>query len=424
MNRNVKWGWAGLCVAAALFLAGCQSQVEIAPVETPLPPTQPVLAPPPAAADNLEEVIAQSCTVTSPAEGAQTQTSAYPGVRQTDLVFGPDSAPVTLVEYTNFLCGHCAALDITLSDLRSAYPADLRIVMRHYPFRGQDTVVLAAQAVEAAARQDIEKAYLLKSYLFRSPGEWKDLPLNQLQSWLGEQAETLELDRARFLDDLNSEAVQQKVLDDQAEARSLNIPGTPFVIINGKAYAGPRDYASLETIINLNKLEELQFSECPAPQIKAGRSYTATFHTSKGDVLVELYPDQAPAAVNNFVFLARGGWYNETIFHRVIPGVIAQGGDPSGTGYGNPGYAFADEIGTLTFDQPGMLAMANSGPNTNGSQFFINTSPQPDFNGKYPIFGRVVQGLDVVKSLAPRDPSAGAPLSDADRILSITIEEQ
>jgi cyclophilin family peptidyl-prolyl cis-trans isomerase/protein-disulfide isomerase len=423
MKRDARIALLIVVLIMAFGVAGCQNKAAQTPAAAGPETARPAPTLPPV--EGLSDAtIANNCTVTSLAANSPTQPSAYPSVRDTDLAFGPADAPVTLVEYSNFLCGHCSALDITLADLRRDYPNDLRIVLRHYPFRGQENAALAAQAVEAAALQDVEKAYILKSYLFRSTNEWKDLSLDQLTGWLSEQAVTLELDGARFSEDLNSTAVKKKISADQVEARSLNIPGTPFVIINGKAYAGPRDYASLETIINLNKLEELQYAECPPLMIAEGKSYTATLVTSKGNVLIELYPDQAPVTVNNFVFLARNGWYDGIIFHRVLPGFVAQAGDPSATGYGNPGYAFADEIGSLRFDQPGVLAMANSGPNTNGSQFFITYAAQPDLNGKYTIFGRVIQGMDVLKYLTPRDPAAGSPIASADRIESVTIEEK
>lgn len=142
----------------------------------------------------------------------------------------------------------------------------------------------------------------------------------------------------------------------------------------------------------------------------------AEFETSQGDFTCLLYHESAPKTVANFVELARGEkeWtypssgekvktpiYNGTIFHRVIKGFMIQGGDPLGTGFGGPGYQFADEIDpALTFDNPGTLAMANSGPNTNGSQFFITVAPTPWLNGKHTIFGRVIKGYEVVKKIS------------------------
>lgn len=150
-----------------------------------------------------------------------------------------------------------------------------------------------------------------------------------------------------------------------------------------------------------DKYEPKKYDAPPKMTIDTKKTYTATLDTSCGQITVALLDDTAPKTVNNFVFLARDGFYDQTIFHRVIKGFMAQGGDPLGTGTGDPGYKFEDEIKpTDKLDAPGILAMANSGPNTNGSQFFITEVPTPHLNGKHTIFGRVTKGLDVVKRIA------------------------
>jgi peptidyl-prolyl cis-trans isomerase B (cyclophilin B) len=167
----------------------------------------------------------------------------------------------------------------------------------------------------------------------------------------------------------------------------------------------------------------LQWSQPPAMTIDPARQYSATIVTEKGDIEVELFAAQTPVTVNNFVFLAREGYYDNTTFHRVLDNFMAQAGDPTGTGSGGPGYRFEDEIvPELTFDQPGLLAMANAGPGTNGSQFFITYEPTPHLNGLHTIFGRVTSGLDVAESLTRRNPGANVP--PGDQILTIEIAEQ
>ena len=151
----------------------------------------------------------------------------------------------------------------------------------------------------------------------------------------------------------------------------------------------------------------LQWSSPPAMEIDPSKSYEAVFMTEIGDFKVRLYPDKAPDTVNNFVFLANQGYYDNTTFHRVLPGFMAQGGDPTGTGTGSPGYTFQDEFDPdLQFDRAGLLAMANRGPNTNGAQFFITYGPTPHLTGLHTIFGEVVEGADVLNSLRLRDPLA------------------
>jgi cyclophilin family peptidyl-prolyl cis-trans isomerase len=167
------------------------------------------------------------------------------------------------------------------------------------------------------------------------------------------------------------------------------------------------------------------YDAAPPMTIDTSKTYIATFKMAKGgEFTVELFDDRAPITVNNFVFLARSGFYDGTTFHRVLDGFMAQGGDPTGMGGGGPGYQFEDEFSSeLTFDRPGLLAMANSGPNTNGSQFFITYTPTPQLNGRHTIFGEVTAGMDVVNNITRRDPNQN-PSFTGDAIETITITEE
>ncbi|MDI6858197.1 MAG: peptidylprolyl isomerase [Dehalococcoidia bacterium] len=170
------------------------------------------------------------------------------------------------------------------------------------------------------------------------------------------------------------------------------------------------------------KSGEKQFTAPPPTIIDPAKSYTAVIKTEKGDITVELFPDVAPVTVNNFVFLACKGFYDGVTFHRVLPGFVAQTGDPTGTGGGGPGYVIQDEISSRGFEK-GTLGMANRGPNTNGSQFFICLEPQPRLNGRYTVFGQVTAGMDVVESITPRNPEEN-PQFAGDKVLEITVEEK
>ena len=165
-----------------------------------------------------------------------------------------------------------------------------------------------------------------------------------------------------------------------------------------------------------------RFASPPVMQIDPARTYKATIQTDIGEIVVDLRAAHAPRTVNNFVFLARQGFYNGVIFHRVIKNFMVQGGDPTGTGSGGPGYQFEDEFDPgLRHDGRGIVSMANAGANTNGSQFFITHRATPHLDGKHAVFGRVVEGLDVLMSIQPRDPgNRGAP---AARMIHVTIEE-
>lgn len=167
-----------------------------------------------------------------------------------------------------------------------------------------------------------------------------------------------------------------------------------------------------------------QFSAAPSMSIDKNKQYTATVKMAKGgQFVIQLYANKAPITVNSFVFLARQGFFNGVTFHRVLEGFMAQGGDPSGTGNGGPGYQFVNEDSDLKFDKPGVVAMANAGRDTNGSQFFITFVPTPQLNGGYTIFGQVMEGMEVVNGIRRRDPQANPEFS-GDAIESITISEK
>ena len=156
-----------------------------------------------------------------------------------------------------------------------------------------------------------------------------------------------------------------------------------------------------------------QYSAPPPMTIDTNKNYTATFQTSRGTIVCDLFPGDAPATVNNFVFLAREGFYDGTKFHRVIQDFMVQGGDPTGTGSGGPGYKFNDEVrNNPRKHQVGSLSMANAGPNTNGSQFFITHIATDWLNGKHTVFGQVRSGQDIVDGI-----------QQGDTLQSVTIEE-
>lgn len=174
-----------------------------------------------------------------------------------------------------------------------------------------------------------------------------------------------------------------------------------------------------ETGNSVNK----QYASVPAMQIDIKKKYTATMKMEKGDeFIINLHADKAPIAVNSFVFLAREGFFDGVTFHRVLDGFMAQGGDPTGTGRGGPGYQFENEDSDLQFDKAGVVAMANAGRDTNGSQFFITFGSTSHLNGGYTIFGQVIKGMPVVNNLRQRDPGRN-PNFEGDAIKTMVIEE-
>lgn len=173
--------------------------------------------------------------------------------------------------------------------------------------------------------------------------------------------------------------------------------------------------------------EDGQYSEAPAMTLDPDKDYQAIFCTSQGAIYIDLFEDVAPITVNNFVFLANNDYYNNTIFHRVLEGFMAQGGDPTGSGRGGPGYTFVDETRPdVLFDRPYLLAMANAGPGTNGSQFFITFVPTPHLNGAHTIFGEVLSGQAVVDSLTrvdPQRPNAQIAPSTLDAVVIVSPDQ-
>jgi cyclophilin family peptidyl-prolyl cis-trans isomerase len=168
----------------------------------------------------------------------------------------------------------------------------------------------------------------------------------------------------------------------------------------------------------------MQYSSAPPIQIDRNNQYFATVKMAKGgEFVIQLYPDKAPITVNSFVFLARQDFFNGVTFHRVLEGFMAQGGDPTGRGTGGPGYQFVNEDSDLKFDKAGVVAMANAGRDTNGSQFFITFVPTEQLNGGFTIFGQVISGMDVVNGITRRNPDEN-PAFPGDAIQSITITEK
>ena len=308
-----------------------------------------------------------------------------------------------------------------LAQLEADYPDDVRVTYRHYPLTGiHDKATLATQASEAAGLQGA--FWEFHDMLYEHQQEWTGFSTDQFEDWLVERAEELGLDVDQFVADMNSSDLVALAEEAYEKNAAIGMPGTPFLMINGAPYNGPRDYGNLSALVEANLMEADQYVECPPMVIDPAKTYLATLETEKGEIVIELYADRAPMAVNNFIFLARDGWYDGVTFHRVIPGFVAQGGDPSGTGMGGPGYLFENETSSdLVFDKPGIVAMANAGVDTNGSQFFITYVPTPQLNGGYTIFGRVIAGMDVVEKLSPRE---GLDLPPGDQILSVIIEEQ
>lgn len=312
-----------------------------------------------------------------------------------------------------------------LAQLAENYPDDVRIVYRHFPLTSiHDKATLAAEAAEAAGAQG--QFWEMHELLYETQSDWSRLPEADFRDALAAYADDLGLDVDAFNADLDDETFREDVLRQGGLAQALGLPGTPSVVINGVFYQGvSAQYWLFDAVVQVELLRERGYAEVPPIQLDPDGDYEAIFRLESGDVRVALFNDVAPIAVNSFAFLACQDWFDNTTFHRVLPGFVAQGGDPTGTGFAGPGYEFVNEVSDdVTFDRAGLLAYANSGPDTNGSQFFITYDATPDLNGGFTIFGEVIDGLDLLEDLTPRDPQMSPDLPPGDTLLGIDVYQK
>jgi cyclophilin family peptidyl-prolyl cis-trans isomerase/protein-disulfide isomerase len=336
---------------------------------------------------------------------------------------GAANAPVTIVEFSDYQCPYCALLAAVLKQIRLTHPQDVRFVFVNTPLSSHDKDALATLAVEAADLQG--KFWEMHDLLYDKQATWSGLAPADFQAWAVQQAAGLGMDQAKFQADFNGKPVAGR-LQKAVQSTTAQPIVPPILFVNGNSpYTGLADFASLYTVVRMEALTARQFSTCPAWVIDPLKQYIATLHTSKGDVVIQLFPDKAPLAVNNFVVLARSGWYNGVTFYKLLPDFLAMTGDPSETGMGNSGYLFQTEISpSLHFDQPGVVAMDNSGPNTKSGRFFITLAPATQLEGLYTVFGKVLSGMEVLSTFTPRNPQPGTVLPAGDELINLTITEK
>jgi len=432
-----------LFLVAALALSACEVATITPPTVEPTatvqetePPTEVVaeptedLTPQPTADTRLTDDDGNMvCTIVEPLFSELTpeqeaQLAVFPPVSEEDWTKGPEDAIITIIEYTEFQCPYCAMAYQELEKLMDMYPEDVRLVYRPYPLISiHPNSQVAAQAAEAAGLQG--KFWEMYSNLFDKQSEWIDLTAEEFLTWLAAEATTLGLDEAQFSQDTVSDAVREKIQSSMDYGASIGMNSVPTVLINGRPISNW--YASgIKPIIEVVKVEDSLMKECPPWVIDVEKTYTATIKTEKGDLVVELFPKEAPLAVNSFVYLAREGFYDGVTFHRVYHDFMAQTGDPTGTGWSGAGYQYREEIvPELTFDEPYMVGVARGqAAGTSGSQFFITYVPYPTLNGLYTIFGKLVDGVDVLEQITERDADQNPDAPAGDEIISITINEK
>lgn len=407
-----------LVLTLAGLLGACQPTTRLEATATPEPTIQPPTE------VSLEPTQPPTCIPNPLPVASAEDIAAFSPDPKTDWIKGPEDAAITIIEYADFQCPYCSVASESLQDLLEKYPDDVRVVYRHFPLASiHDKAIPAAQAVEAAGLQSEEAFWELHDILYETQSIWSGFSLDEFDSWIIDTAGELGLDTVQFEEDYTSEAIVAMAEAAWTDGQALGIPGTPYLKVN--SFFEPQATLDELTIyVEIIKLAEQQFSDCPTMTVDPDASYKAIVETEKGSFVIDLFVDKAPMAVNSFIFLAENGWFDGITFHRVLEGFVAQTGDPSGTGFGGPGYRYSVETSPdMLFDREGLVAMANAGEDSNGSQFFITYAEAPDLNGGYTIFGEVVEGMDVVRDISLRNPQGVSDLPPGDLLISITIEK-
>lgn len=407
-------------------LVACTSTVPINPTAATAPTSTPAPIPTDSPLQELFPGEFSECVLSGSVE---LEPYSLPAPLTPDHILGVQNDPeVTLIIYTDQQCPFCAVFYPVLQQLLEEYPDQLQIIFRHLPlFMVHDKAFIAAQALEAVALQDESAYFSLQETLLATQNEWSGLSPEEFSAHLRELLPALDIDPEQFDDDMMNQETIQNLFTELDANIAAGIASTPFIILNGQPYTTPsRDLSTLRTVIELELLSQHQFDTCPPRVIDEEREYIAILHTTQGDITIKLYPQQAPLAVNNFIYLSQQGWYDNNPFYSVIADQFALTGDPTGSSLGTPGYTFRNEIdSSLTFDRAGVVAMNNAGsPNSNGSQFFLTLGALPDFTGKFSIFGQVIDGMAVLEALAQRNPAQDATNLYFDQILSVTIDEK
>jgi cyclophilin family peptidyl-prolyl cis-trans isomerase/protein-disulfide isomerase len=437
MKNAKKYLW--IVMIFMLALGACQIQ-EVTPPATATPEvveteavnpetTETVPVVPTEVLPLVDENGDMSCNLVGPlfaelTEEQKVQLAIFPEISEEDWTKGPEDAILTVMEYTDFFCPYCSMAFSELNTLMEKYPDDVRLVYRPLPLDSlHPTAPLAAYAAEAAGMQG--KFWEMYDAIFSNQEALSSLTAEELTEWLKTSAEELELDVDQFTADIESEDVINKITTAQQTMFEAGVSSTPTVLVNGRP-VGNWTAAYLSNFIEVMKAEKDMLTECPPFVIDQDKEYTATITTEKGDIVLELYPQAAPLAVNSFVYLAREGFYDGVTFHRVYHNFMAQTGDPTGTGWSGAGYQYREEIvPELTYDEAYMVGVARGqAEGTSGSQFFITYVPYPSLNGGYTIFAKLIEGMDVLAEITERDADNNPDAPEGDKIISIEIIEK
>lgn len=421
-----------LSISLLALMAGCSGSETPAADPTPTIDTSPTTETETGSEDlATPETIPASPTPSGPATCEPftlTVESDIPPVTEDDHVYGPEDAPITFIEYADFQCPACSQLHTMREFLESRYGDQIRFVYRHLPLTEiHDKAIITAEAAEAAAAQG--KFWEMHDLLYEKIQEWNNLPEEELIDKLVDYAEELELDTDQFSQEMEDHVYREEIqaaYEEYQEYAGQEHMATPTYVINNVFYPTRQlgGFERLEGFIGLINMQDKMYESGPEEVIDPEKDYTATIRTSKGDIVIELFTEEAPVNANSFAFLAEDGWYDGQDFFFVDQEALALTGDPTNTGAGLPysGYQCDNEISPdLTFDKPGMVGLAPSGPATSSSSFFITFASQAEFTGNITIIGEVIEGMEVAQKLNEVQPGSD---QEADTLETIVIEEQ
>jgi cyclophilin family peptidyl-prolyl cis-trans isomerase/protein-disulfide isomerase len=401
----------GLCV-----LAACQSNPESSGL-LPSPTSSQV--------ETLQPAITLPTPKPSPTTRfTPTNDLELPPGSEEEVRLGAQDEGIQFTVYLDYQSPLSSSLMRILAEMIESHPGEIQVIIRQYPLIPiHDKSLLATQAVLAA--QTYDAFWEVHEQLLVSQSEWTALDPSDFVQWLESLAIQLELPLPEYLELLTSPDIAQRAQINYESSLDDGIPGAPFLFIEELPYRLPIDPINIEASFLLIQSRESHYGEYPEISIDPAHNYFARVQTNLGEISIQLFPESALLGVNSFVFLAREGWMDGVPFHRVVPNLLVESGDRSGTGLGNAGYHFSVEVDPeWKFDSPGKVGLVNNGPGTNGSQFFITLQSMPEYTGVKTLIGEVIDGMDILMDLKARDPYIDLMNRPEIIIESISIEER
>ncbi|HEY88145.1 MAG TPA: thioredoxin domain-containing protein [Thermoflexia bacterium] len=427
MNKT-KWVLISILIVFSLLLAACDAPGTPEPTATTIPEPTAKSAATEDTQSPEETSVASEPTgpveIMAPAEPGVCENQPMPQlpvrpVDENDWLKGAsgDDVELTIIEYSDFECPGCSGTAPMLAQFLADHPT-AQLTYRHFTLSFHEKAILTAEASEAAGAQG--KFWEMHDLIFANRAEWQPLSEEEARAKMSAYAEELDLDLKQFDSALDDGIYLAAIEAETEESQELGLPGTPSLILNGYLY--PTDQLGLslqglEAFLDILSLADKQYAAAPEITLDVEKNYVATVNTTQGAITFDLFTESAPTNINNFIFLANEGWYEDTDYFFVQDNFVALTGDPTNSGMGYPGYYCTGETQGI-FDRSGLVGMLPNG------QFFITKGPEAaSLNSKFALIGQVTAGLDVLDKLASTQPGAAAGV-ELDQVKSVTIVEE